>query len=262
MALVILVCDRDSLPGVQRAVERQGYESRCGLRGFEPGPPRDGSPNLGVLVSDPAGLEGVGALDAASVRYWLLFVGYVPRRWRERLPRQPHAMIPSPEGLGGKYLARLLDDWRERDKPRLDCFHFSFRSGAPPAADWVLDVRFLDSPHWVPELRAQSPRAEAVVNYVTGQEGARLLLRNFTEMITRLLPYYAQQRRTVIRVAVGCTGGEHRSQAMTEALVRRLNRSGVATARRLEEPPVYLPAEPGYLEVAGVPSERLPSRRP
>lgn len=236
---------------------RSGVESRVselsGLAGFtkiatrlsaddilahlEPEPERSG--DLVMVVSDDEGVERVRTLDRRLVRYWLLFVGDIPQRWAERLPRSPQATVSVQSELGWQYLWQTLDDWRDRDLPRIDCFHFSYRGGAPSAADWVVDTRFLRSPHWVDELRVLGPGHEAVTSYVTGQSAAEALLAHFTSMLLQFLPFYVEQRRTVIRVGVGCTGGRHRSQTIVEALVGRLNSTGVVEARRLLTPPAH-----------------------
>ncbi len=217
-------------------------------------------PDLVLLASTASDLRAVVELDAQAVRYWLLAVGELSSAWQTALPRRPHRTLRSAIGEDGRRLEQLLDDWRERTLPRVDCFHFSFREGVPADADWVIDARFLDSPHWVTELRDLDPEDEAAQRYVTSQPAARVLLDHFTEMLIALLPEYVRQRRTVVRVAVGCTGGRHRSQVITVQLVRRINASGAATARRVATAPAQ-PAE-AAMELFGRVAARVSNGHP
>ncbi len=218
-------------------------------------------PDLVLLASTASDLRAVVELDAQAVRYWLLAVGELPPAWLMTLPRTPHRALRSAVGEDRRRLEQLLDDWRERTLPRVDCFHFSFREGLPADADWVVDARFLDSPHWAAELRDLDPEDEAAQRYVTSQPAARVLLDHFTEMLVALLPEYVRQRRTVIRVAVGCTGGRHRSQVIAVQLVRRINASGIALARRMATAPAQ-PAEAATLELVGRTAGRAANRHP
>jgi len=141
------------------------------------------------------------------------------------------------------YLRQLLDDWRDRELLRVDCFTFAFRDGLPHEADWVVDTRFLDSPYWITEMRERPGTDPQVREYVMDQPGAQELVGQFLPMLLRLVPLYQEQRRSVLRVAVGCTGGLHRSMAIASELVERIDQSGAAAARFLEEPPLHLPQE-------------------
>jgi UPF0042 nucleotide-binding protein len=113
----------------------------------------------------------------------------------------------------------------------------------PHEADWVIDTRFLDSPYWIAEMRERPGTDPKVREYVMAQPGAQELLGEFLPMMLRLVPLYQAQRRSVLRIAVGCTGGLHRSMAIAAELVDRIDQSGVAAARYLPEPPLHLPQE-------------------
>ncbi len=250
MSLVTLVCGSACSKTVLDLAEALGYVTRAA---DDPQPiDLAATPDLILMVQNRAGVERVVQLDQCGVRYWLLFVGAIPRAWDARVPRRPHAWVAELDRLNTEYLLRLLDDWKDRAVPRVDCFHFSYREGVPAGADWVVDTRCLDSPHWVSELRAHEGGAADVAAYVTGQPAARILLDHFESMIIQLMPHYVAQRRSVLRIGVGCTGGKHRSQAITDALVKRINQSGVATAQRLSREPVTLPPEAAaYLRAPG-----------
>lgn len=95
---------------------------------------------------------------------------------------------------------------------------FGFKWGVPTDVDNVWDVRFLPNPHWVPELRPQTGLDEDVSDYVLGQQEAVEFLAKLDEMYGFLLPAYADEGKSYLTVAIGCTGGRHRSVAITEAL--------------------------------------------
>ncbi|HXZ99325.1 MAG TPA: RNase adapter RapZ [Candidatus Binatia bacterium] len=255
MSLVAILCSPTRQSELSRLVMGQGYTPLTprGTRGrlsAQVEVELERHPNLVLIASTASGASMLTELDSRSVRYWLLAVGEVPTTWRANPPRAPHRTILTLDPAGAGYLEQLLDDWKERPVPRIDCFPFSFREGLPAEADWVIDTRFLDSPYWSGDLRTRSPSDTEMRDYVVSQPGARLVLDNFSTMLVALLPHYKKQRRTVLRVAVGCTGGEHRSQVMTDELVERLSRSGQATARRLSAPPLAAPSPPGYAEEA------------
>lgn len=249
MSLVTLVCGETVAEGLRDLAEHLGYVVRPAqdLRPIDLG----ATPDLVLIVSDLQGVDRVVSLDQNGVRYWLLFVGPIPRESDERVPRRPHAWVPTLGPDTEPYLRRVLDDWRDRAVPRVDCFHFSYREGVPASADWVVDTRCLDSPHWVAELRGQRGDEAEAAAYITNQPAAAILLGHVEALILDLLPHYAAQRRTVLRVAVGCTGGKHRSQAITQALVDRINRTGAARARRLPKPPPDLPSDLSYARAPG-----------
>ena len=240
MSIVTLLCEEVRVADVRRMAEDQGYRPSDAHSLNELNEEGAQTPDLAILVASERAISLIQEMDLHGLRYWLLAIGSVPPEWALRIPRKPHALVPSAYGSDRLYVERLLDDWRDREIPRVDCFHFSYREGVPPSADWVLDVRFLESPYWVPRLRGLESDSTEVTRFVTQQPAAARLLRQFTSMLTDVLPEFLRQRRTVLRVGVGCTGGEHRSQAMAEALVASINATGCATAKHLTKPPVFL----------------------
>lgn len=99
---------------------------------------------------------------------------------------------------------------------------FGFKHGAPRDADMLFDVRFLPNPYWVPELRAGRGTNKAVADYVLSQPESRGFLDNVTNLIELVLPGYRREGKGFMTIAVGCTGGHHRSVAMSEALAKKL----------------------------------------
>ena len=110
---------------------------------------------------------------------------------------------------------------------QLTVLSFGFKYGLPVDADLVADVRFLPNPHWVPELRPHSGRDAAVRDYVLAQDGATEFLDRYEGLLRLVFDGYAREGKRYALAAVGCTGGKHRSVAMTEQLAGRLAGEGV-----------------------------------
>lgn len=103
---------------------------------------------------------------------------------------------------------------------------FGFKHGSPRDADLVLDVRFLPNPYWVPELRGYRGTDEPVSDYVLSQGNAEEFIEQFLGMLTATLDGYRHEGKNFITVGIGCTGGHHRSVAVTEEIARRLREQG------------------------------------
>ncbi|MGO0576186.1 RNase adapter RapZ [Ornithinimicrobium panacihumi] len=105
---------------------------------------------------------------------------------------------------------------------RLSTMSFGFKYGVPLDADIVLDLRFLPNPYWNPELRAFTGKDAAVRDYVLGQELAGVFLDHAEHLLRTAVKGYLLEGRRFVTVAVGCTGGKHRSVAVAENLALRL----------------------------------------
>jgi UPF0042 nucleotide-binding protein len=103
---------------------------------------------------------------------------------------------------------------------------FGFRYGLPSHADLVLDVRFLPNPYFVPELRARTGLEPAVRDWVLGQDDAQGFLERLAEFGAFLLPRYRSEGKSYLTIALGCTGGKHRSVAIAAELARRFEAAG------------------------------------
>ncbi|SRX95539.1 hypothetical protein MSP7336_03808 [Mycobacterium shimoidei] len=99
---------------------------------------------------------------------------------------------------------------------------FGFKYGLPMDADMVMDVRFLPNPHWVDELRPHTGQHPAVRDYVLGQTGAQEFLETYHQLLSLVVDGYRREGKRYMTVAIGCTGGKHRSVAIAEALARLL----------------------------------------
>jgi RNase adapter protein RapZ len=117
----------------------------------------------------------------------------------------------------------------DTDRPviRATVMSFGFKYGIPVDADMVVDMRFLPNPHWVPELRPQSGLDSAVSAYVLGQPAAADFLARLEAMLETSYPGFLREGKNYLTLAIGCTGGKHRSVAMAEELVARMGRRGV-----------------------------------
>jgi UPF0042 nucleotide-binding protein len=104
---------------------------------------------------------------------------------------------------------------------------FGFKYGIPVDADLVADMRFLPNPHWVPELRPLSGRDEQVASYVKNRPEAQTFLDQYVALLQTVSTGYLTEGKRFMTVAIGCTGGKHRSVAMTEEIASRLRASGL-----------------------------------
>jgi RNase adapter protein RapZ len=112
---------------------------------------------------------------------------------------------------------------------RATVLSFGFKYGLPMDADLVADVRFLPNPHWIPELRPHTGRDPDVRDYVLSQEGAGQFLDVYTELLRLVGAGYQREGKRYLTLAIGCTGGKHRSVAMAEEIAKRLVGDGVQT---------------------------------
>ena len=109
---------------------------------------------------------------------------------------------------------------------QVNVLSFGFKYGLPIEADMVFDVRFLPNPYYDPELRTKTGREREVKDYIFRHESAMEFLRRLGELITFLVPQYVEEGKHTLTIAVGCTGGRHRSVAVAEALAGLINELG------------------------------------
>jgi UPF0042 nucleotide-binding protein len=111
--------------------------------------------------------------------------------------------------------------------PQVSFLSFGYKHGLPLDADMVLDCRFLPNPYWVEQLRERTGLEAEVRRYVMQQETTDAFLERTTALLDVLLPAYSAEGRAFFTVAVGCTGGRHRSVVIAEELTRRLRQRGL-----------------------------------
>lgn len=105
---------------------------------------------------------------------------------------------------------------------RIEVVSFGFKFGAPIDADVMMDVRFLPNPHYIPELKEQTGLDQAVYDYVMQQAETQAFYEKFMDLIEFCLPHYKKEGKSSVTVAIGCTGGKHRSIALAERIGKRL----------------------------------------
>ncbi|SDS55010.1 RNase adapter RapZ [Paraoerskovia marina] len=153
------------------------------------------------------------------------------RRMLETIEKRADLVVDTSD-LTVHELARMVRDAvtrRSRQPLRINVVSFGFKYGIPLDADHVVDVRFLRNPYWVTELRALTGRDAAVRDYVLGLDGAEEFLDRYAHALEPVLAGYQAEEKHFVTIAVGCTGGKHRSVAMSEALARRLQARGQRT---------------------------------
>ncbi|PWG65210.1 RNase adapter RapZ [Sediminicurvatus halobius] len=129
---------------------------------------------------------------------------------RDRLARAPHS------------LSLLLES-------------FGYKHGTPPDADFVFDARCLPNPHWQPDLRPLTGRDPAVAEYLGASELVGDYLEHVGAFLSHWLPAFRRENRSYLTIAIGCTGGQHRSVYLAEHLARRFREEGVAVTVRHRE---------------------------
>ena len=119
---------------------------------------------------------------------------------------------------------RLVDAFGSVDEAsmRVNLVSFGYKYGLPRDADLVMDVRFLPNPHWVDELRPYTGRDQPVKDYVLGHEDTGPFLERFRALLDAVVPGYVDEGKRYLTIAVGCTGGKHRSVAISEEIARYL----------------------------------------
>jgi UPF0042 nucleotide-binding protein len=122
---------------------------------------------------------------------------------------------------------------RDRSRARLviTLLSFGYKHGVPVDADLVLDVRCLPNPHFVPALRRRTGRDRAVANFMERDESTREFMDRMQEYLRYLVPYYITEGKSYLTIAIGCTGGRHRSVMIAERLRRGLAEVGGARVR-------------------------------
>lgn len=238
-----------------------------------PGVPRPGPVRVAAVV-DVRGREYFADLSAvlaslgdSGIEYRVLFLDasdeVLVRRYEQ--VRRPHPLQGESGLLDGIGAERaLLASIRERadilidtsalnvhelarvvraavvdaqdDVLRINVQSFGFKYGIPLDADNVVDVRFLANPYWITELRHLSGRDAAVRDYVLGLPGATEFVDRYVDALEPMLAGYLNEEKRYVTIAVGCTGGKHRSVAISEAIASRLRERGqrvTVTARDL-----------------------------
>ena len=165
-------------------------------------------------------LRGDGAVvlkdaDTQGIRYVLVHVGPSDGKSGGSHDRAHHRVDIA-------QLRELAQQLRSRERMLVTCLAFGYKKGIPDGAAWVVDVRLLDNPYWVEELRPLDGRDPRVREFVVSQPAAQDLLDNLERTLRAAIPHYRERGRSQLVVAFGCTGGRHRSVAMAREMAARL----------------------------------------
>jgi UPF0042 nucleotide-binding protein len=155
------------------------------------------------------------------------------RKERERLAHiraEAQAIIDttelSPRQLKDKLLSLFVQDEQRTSSMQITVQSFGYKFGPPLDADLVFDVRFLPNPHYDLELRPFTGQDQPVKDFVLNHPVTKEFLVRFTDMVTFLMPHYLAEGKTHLTLGIGCTGGRHRSVAITQYVVNFLRESG------------------------------------
>ena len=125
-----------------------------------------------------------------------------------------------------RMISRLYALSPDQDALHVVVLSFGFKYGVPAEADIVMDVRFLPNPFFVEGLKDLDGRREEVIRFVLRDEQSQVFLDKFSTLLTDLLPRYRAEGKSYLTIAIGCTGGKHRSVVMAEKLTARLVEKG------------------------------------
>lgn len=148
------------------------------------------------------------------------------------LREQADFVIDTTQMPASKLRSELYSLFGDRSRPTtltVSVVSFGYKNGIPPEADLVFDVRFMPNPFYVPELRDLTGLDAGVRDYVFSFEQSRLFTDKLEELLQFLLPRYSEEGKTMLVIAVGCTGGRHRSVAIARALCGRIEAMGYPT---------------------------------
>lgn len=131
-------------------------------------------------------------------------------------------------------LTKIFTENKEYKNIYITVLSFGFKYGIPSDADLVFDVRFLPNPYYIDELRPQSGNDAGVRNYVMENEKAQIFLDKLKDMVEFLIPNYVAEGKNQLVIAIGCTGGKHRSVTLANELFEALEASGEAYGLKKE----------------------------
>lgn len=131
--------------------------------------------------------------------------------------------------LRGK-LKGVVPDLEDLRTTRLTFISFGYKFGHPLDADIVFDVRFLPNPYWVEDMRDLDGNDQKVIDFVMGQPETMEFIDRLSDLLDLILPSYQRERRPYLTIAIGCTGGRHRSVVIANALEARFRERGFSTS--------------------------------
>ena len=141
-------------------------------------------------------------------------------------------LIDTGELNSNQLRSRILEAFGDDEIPNMQTsvISFGYKHGIPLDVDIVFDCRFLPNPFWVEELRPYSGLEAPVRDYVLCQPDSVAFLEKVDDLLTSLLPAFVREGKSYLTIAIGCTGGRHRSVALAEALAERLHADAQAVS--------------------------------
>ena len=123
-------------------------------------------------------------------------------------------------------ILNLFGDATLEDGMHVNVLSFGFKNGIPVEADLVMDVRFMPNPYYIEELKRKTGLDDAVRDYVFSFSQTNDFMKRLKDMLSFLLPLYSEEGKSVLVLAIGCTGGHHRSVAITHAVAEFIQQAG------------------------------------
>src|SRR6516165_2145408 len=150
------------------------------------------------------------------------------RKLLEPVRERADLLIDTGELNSNQLRARILEAFGDEEAPLMQTsvISFGYKHGIPLDVDVVLDCRFLPNPYWVEELQPQSGLDAPVRDFVLGQPDSVAFLEKVDDLLTSILPAFHREGKSYLTIAIGCTGGRHRSVVLAEALAARLGGHG------------------------------------
>ena len=220
------------------------------------------SPRIAVVVDVRTGKyfddlsSAIKELRSAGINYRMLFLDASDQALVQRFEstRRPHPLQGNGRIVDGitKERARLEEFRAEADQVidtsnlnvhqlekrineffkndsasgvRINVLSFGYKYGIPVDSDLVLDCRFIPNPHWIPELRPLNGLDKPVSDKVLGSEGVEDFVESYGGVVRKMIPGYFREGKKYVTIAIGCTGGKHRSVAIAEEIARQLTHS-------------------------------------
>ena len=152
--------------------------------------------------------------------------GIVKERTRLEEFRSEADQVIDTSNLNVHQLEKRINEFFKKDGTpgvRINVLSFGYKYGIPVDSDLVLDCRFIPNPHWVPELRPKTGQSAEVSSYVLAQAGVTETIKNYSALLKNMSEGYLREGKKYITLAVGCTGGKHRSVAIAEELAKQLS---------------------------------------
>ncbi len=154
------------------------------------------------------------------------------RKLLEPVRERADLLVDTGELNSNQLRARILEAFGDDEAPHMQTsvISFGYKHGIPLDVDLVFDCRFLPNPFWVEELRPLSGLDEPVRDYVLGQPESLGFLEKVDDLLTSILPAFVREGKSYLTIAMGCTGGRHRSPTLAVALAERLSEHGQAVS--------------------------------